>query len=127
MRTSAMVIGLLALGLLHGNAATAAPLPSHRVAAPPVMTHTVGHRTYHRTHRHHAKYTHRHGKYRHRHRKCRKGWLPPLKEHRHLPGKWSHKHCGDWHRCHYYFYGYQQYSKWNPDRSRTYFRKRYHH
>ncbi len=129
MRTSAMIAGLLALSCvaMQGKAATAAPLPSHRVATPAAMTHAVDHRTYDRAHGHHAKYGHRHGKYGHRHRTSRAGWLPPLKDHRHLPGKWSHKHCHDWHRCHYYFYGYQQWAKWNPDKSRAYFRQRYHH
>jgi hypothetical protein len=55
------------------------------------------------------------------------------RKHHHLRGpKWRrayayhHDHCGDWHRCHYYFYGYKQWRKWNPG-SRAYFYRRYHH
>ena len=123
MRTSITAGWLLTLSFLAlpGGPATAAPLPSHRVTAPAAMTQTVGHRVHYRAyHRHHAK----HG---YRHRKSRAGWLPPLPRNRHLPGKWSHKHCGDWHRCHYYFYGYRQWAMWNPDKSRAYFRRHYHH
>ncbi len=42
-------------------------------------------------------------------------------------GEKYHRHCGDWHRCHYYFYGYLQWEKWNPGGSRKAFLKRYHH
>jgi hypothetical protein len=132
MRTLVTVLGLVIptfLALLGGPAA-AAPLSSHRVAASSIVIQTNGqrvhrdrvhrHRAHHRAHRHHAK----HG---YRHRKCRRGWLPPLPRYRHAPGKWSHKHCHDWHRCHYYFYGYKQWARWNPDKSRAYFYRRYHH
>ncbi len=42
-------------------------------------------------------------------------------------GERYHRRCGDWHRCHYYFYGYLQWEKWNPGGSRKRFLKRYHH
>ena len=83
------------------------------------MAHTVSHRAHHHARRHRTTHAHRKHGY-------RKGWLPPLPVSRHLPGKWSHKHCKDWHRSHYYFYGYQQWVKWNPDKSRAYFRRHYH-
>ncbi|WP_072389687.1 hypothetical protein [Hyphomicrobium sp. CS1BSMeth3] len=120
---SALSFMVLAALAMHGGPAMAAPLSARALAsAEPGIVQTVGHRTYHRAHRHH-------GKRGYRHRKCRKGWLPPLKEHRHLPGKWSHRHCKgkDWYRCHYYFYGYKQWSMWNPGKSRAYFRRHYHH
>jgi hypothetical protein len=107
---------------LQGAPASAAPLPSHRIAASSAAILTNGQRVYYRTHRHRAKHH-----YHRRHHKCRKGWLPPLPRYRHAPGKWSHKHCHDWHRCHYYFYGYRQWSRWNPEKSRAYFYRRYHH
>ncbi|HWV83357.1 MAG TPA: hypothetical protein VNZ50_18150 [Hyphomicrobiaceae bacterium] len=123
MRTPATVLGLFALTflVLPGAPAAAAPLPSHRVAITSGVVLTNGHRPYHhRVYRHRAKHSYRH-------RKCHKGWLPPLPRYRHAPGKWSHKHCHDWHRCHYYFYGYKQWARWNPEKSRAYFYRRYHH
>ncbi len=42
-------------------------------------------------------------------------------------GEKYHRHCGDWHRCHYYFYGYLQWQKWNPNGSRAAFLRKYHH
>ena len=42
-------------------------------------------------------------------------------------GEKHHRHCGDWHRCHYYFYGYLQWQKWNPNGSRAAFLRKYHH
>lgn len=121
VRFALCLMALSALAL-QGGSASAAPLPSHRVAASSAVIPTNGQRIhYHRVHRHRAK----HG---YRHRKCRRGWLPPLPEYRHARGKWSHKHCHHgWHRCHYYFYGYKQWSRWNPDKSRAYFYRRYHH
>ena len=117
---------LLALSALafQGATADAAPRPpKHAIAPANNLVQKTGYRGHHRWH--HAKYHHhRYGKH---HRKCRRGWLPPLKEHRHAPGKWSHKHCHDWHRCHYYFYGYKQWARWNPTGSRAYFYRRYHH
>lgn len=120
VRLALCLMALSALAL-EGGPASAAPLPSHRVAASSAIILTNGQRTYrHRVYRHRTKLGYRH-------RKCRRGWLPPLKEHRHAPGKWGHKHCHDWHRCHYYFYGYKQWARWNPDKSRAYFYRRYHH
>ena len=123
MRIKTVIVWLLTLPFLAmlGGPASAAPLPSHRVATSSALILTNGQRVHYRAHRHRAK----HG---YRHRKCRKGWLPPLPRYRHAPGKWSHKHCHhSWHRCHYYFYGYKQWARWNPDKSRAYFYRRYHH
>ncbi len=130
MRTNIWFVWVLTLPWLamQGAPASAAPLPSHRVAAPPAVILANGERIHYRAHRHHGRsHAKHHRKYHHRHRKCRKGWLPPLPKYRHAPGKWSHKHCRDWHRCHYYFYGYKQWSRWNPEKSRAYFYRRYHH
>jgi hypothetical protein len=41
--------------------------------------------------------------------------------------KVAHDHCGDWHRCHYYFYGYKQWERWDLGKYRAYFVRRYHH
>ncbi len=133
MRISVSALCALALSMvaMQGGAANAVPLSPRPLASPvDSLVQTVGYRTYHRTHRtcgkHGYKRRYKHG---YRHRTCRKGWLPPLKEYRHLPGKWSHSRCKhkDWYRCHYYFYGYEQWVKWNPEKSRAYFRSRYHH
>jgi hypothetical protein len=122
-----LALCLLALSVLthQSGSASAAPLAPHRVADASAAILANGqrvhrHRVHHRAHGHHAKYHHRH-------RNCRRGWLPPLPKYRHAPGKWSHKHCHDWHRCHYYFYGYKQWARWNPEKSRAYFYRRYHH
>lgn len=133
----ALCLTALSAFALQGGPASAAPLPSHRVAATAPIAHTVGHRSHHHHHHRYSHYTHhhahrphaRHGCWHHKWRraKCRKGWLPPLPRYRHAPGKWSHKHCHGWHRCHYYFYGYKQWARWNPDKSRAYFYRRYHH
>ena len=56
----------------------------------------------------------------------RKWWKQHLHSRKYVGEKY-HRHCGDWHRCHYYFYGYLQWQKWNPGGSRKYFLKRYHH
>lgn len=123
MRIGVSALCLLAVSVLGipGGPAKAAPVSPHALAAPAgSLVQTVGHRTYHRRHGHYRK----HG---YRHRKSRAGWFPAYREHPHLPGRWSHAHCHDWHRCHYYFYGYRQWEKWNPGRSRAEFRRRYHH
>jgi hypothetical protein len=129
MRTRLIAPWLTAIAalIIQGASAQAVPLPTQRVATPAPTIQSVAHRSYHRGHRHHAKHGHRHHKHSHHHRRSRQGWLPPLKEYRHLPGRWSHAHCKDWHRCHYYFYGYEQWVKWNPEKSRAYFRRHYHH
>ena len=86
-------------------AAHAAPVSAPAAASVDAsLVQTVGYRHHHRWHRHRH---HHHHHYRH--------------------SGFSHAHCGDWYRCHYYFYGYKQWRKWNPGYSRAYFYRRYHH
>jgi hypothetical protein len=121
---AACLVAFAALAFL-GATADAAPLASRPALHPSGgLVQPASHSSVHHYRRHAKYHHHRYGKY---HYKSRRGWLPPLKEHRHAPGKWSHKHCHDWHRCHYYFYGYKQWAKWNPTGSRAYFYRRYHH
>lgn len=56
----------------------------------------------------------------------RKWWKQHLHSRKYVGEKY-HRNCDDWHRCHYYFYGYLQWQKWNPGGSRSAFMKRYHH
>jgi hypothetical protein len=69
------------------------------------------------------------GKYRRpvRYHTWDKHWRKRNLHSRKYVGEKYHRHCGDWHGCHYYFYGYLQWEKWNPGGSRKYFLKRYHH
>jgi hypothetical protein len=112
MRTPIIAAWLIALSTLMKPVPSAAvPLSPHiGLEHHSGVAQLAGYRTPAR-HRHHRGCKHRH-----------------LRDpHRHLRGHWDHDHCGDWHRCHYYFYGYKQWLRWNPGKSRAYFIRHYHH
>lgn len=122
MRAGIAIVGFLVLSTLSIASAPAEARPvvpsgAAEAAESPIL------KTAHRTKARHVRH---HTGHRTRHRRSHAGWLPRLKEHPHLPGIWDHDHCHDWHRCHYYFYGYEQWVKWNPDKSRAYYRRHYH-
>jgi hypothetical protein len=111
MRAPGVAVGLIAFAALMasvpGEAAVRSPHRGldHRGG----VAHLVDHR---KSARHHRGYR------KHRHYRS---------NHHHLRGLWNHDHCGDWHGCHYYFYGYKQWLRWNPGKSRADFIRRYHH
>jgi hypothetical protein len=128
-------IGVLLGGVLvvAGAAVPAAGAPL--VPAAPVAAAVVDSSVHLASHR--AAHT-----YKHRRVKRYKSGLPAYPSRYHSWSRWDyrkklhsrryagekyHRHCHDWHRCHYYFYGYLQWQKWNPNGSRAAFLRKYHH